>query len=105
MNNDLKIPQNFKRTARCYEFASSSGPRRFIQSPRAVPNPQTETFCQRLGIKDPIGGFENLNSSSYENSPFSTPEKTDFSTFISSNESLQVVFLPSNFELEVFKFL
>ncbi|XP_065211972.1 lariat debranching enzyme B isoform X1 [Planococcus citri] len=85
MNNDLKIPLNFERTARCYEYNRNS--RSKPDPPKAIPNPQTEIFCRKLGIRDPIGGFENMNLSSYENSQFSTPEKANFSSFISFSDS------------------
>ena len=55
-SNDFTIPQNFKRTAKVYEDSQNFRNQLRATSMPSQPqiNPQTETFCEKLGIDDPI---------------------------------------------------
>ena len=93
MNDDLKIPQNFVRTAPYYN-RNNRGYRNSIAAAHAVINPQTVTLCERLGIRDPITDLiEDRGRKSYGfSSPigFSTPERLQYSndtTYMSFNSS------------------
>lgn len=93
MGKDLRIPVHFEQTAQVYEYDRnrySNSRKRYIPQPRATPNPQTIEFCERLGIKDPLCSLlESINVSNYEDSPCSTPEKINSTTFLSFNESFE----------------
>lgn len=62
------VPLNFIRTSEPYnESAQSTG---YASQPKAQLNPQTTTFCDTLGIDDPVGVLmlmrgEELNHSTY----------------------------------------
>lgn len=45
---DLKVPSNFERIAPIFT------PGQPASCPRPYPNPQTRTFCETLGLKDPL---------------------------------------------------
>lgn len=51
LNGDLTIPNNFKQTAPSYCPWRES---RTNYQPKAIKNPQTIEFCERLGIDDPL---------------------------------------------------
>ena len=55
-SNDFTIPQNFKRTAKVFEDSQNFRNQLRATSMPSQPqiNPQTETFCEKLGIDDPI---------------------------------------------------
>lgn len=92
MNDNLQIPDNFVRTAPYYDGYNRN--RRYSGvHPQAVINPQTVTLCERLGIRDPIAGVEDLDRSSHRlSSPagYSTPDKfsrLNDTTYMSFNSS------------------
>ncbi|BET03163.1 Lariat debranching enzyme [Nesidiocoris tenuis] len=54
MENDLKVPKNFKATVPGYNQESSPSFHTTPTKGRKGLNPQTVTFCQKLGIDDPL---------------------------------------------------
>lgn len=50
-NNDLRIPNNFVRTAAGHTGGIIN---RNVKQPPAQLNPQTKSFCEKLGIDDPL---------------------------------------------------
>lgn len=88
MNNDLKIPENFVKTAAPYDRYNRSG--RIVQ-PDAVANPQTIALCDLLGIRDPMSNLIDYCVPEIALSPpiHSTPERFDNndSTYISFESS------------------
>lgn len=88
MNNDLKIPENFVKTAAPHDRYNRNG--RIIQ-PDAVANPQTIALCDQLGILDPISNLIDYCVQEVSSPPpnYSTPERFDHndSTYISFESS------------------
>lgn len=88
MNNDLKIPENFVKTAALYDRYNRNG--RIVQ-PDAVANPQTIALCDQLGILDPMSNLINYCVQEISSPPtnYSTPERLDNndSTYISFESS------------------
>lgn len=78
-NNDLRIPENFVITANGHKggVINRSG-----KQPNAQCNPQTRTFCEKLGIDDPLALIlKNSNdsvSSLLEESNIDDSENTSF---------------------------
>lgn len=73
LNGDLFVPCNFQRTAPVYVPGSERSPS------RAKPhiNPQTESFCKRFGLRDPLA--EALR-------PQHEPPKLDISGFLGTED-------------------
>ena len=54
-NGDFSIPQNFKTTAKVFDETQDNIKQMFrLPNPQAEINPQTDEFCEKLGIDDPI---------------------------------------------------
>lgn len=70
--NDLKIPENFCRTVEVYDPATHVKGQHYKQ-PKSQINPQSLSFCDTLGVDDPlslamlIGGHELSHSSTLDN--------------------------------------
>ncbi len=71
MNDDLRIPENFVKTAQSFEKCYGSK----CYQPHAVINPQTTSLCNRLGVKDPL-----LNLIDYSVNDLSSPSPKSCST-------------------------
>lgn len=80
--NNLSIPLDFCRTAEPY---NPNGRKEFPGQPKAQANPQTTTFCDILGIDDPISlamhinGHE-LNQSTYIDASMNNDSLTSLTT-------------------------
>lgn len=54
-NDDFAIPDNFKTTAKAFDAEKDNMKQLFaVPQPEAQINPQTDDFCEKLGIDDPI---------------------------------------------------
>lgn len=71
--NDLKIPENFCRTVEAFDPSLHNYKGQHYKQPKSQINPQSMTFCDTLGIDDPlslamiIGGHELSHSSTLDN--------------------------------------
>ncbi|XP_073838005.1 lariat debranching enzyme [Musca autumnalis] len=71
--NDLKIPENFCRTVEVFDPAIHSTRGQHYKQPKSQINPQSQNFCDILGVDDPlslamlIGGHELSHSSTLDN--------------------------------------
>ena len=56
-NEEYDIPENFVETTRVFNPLTDNIERdlKNVPQPEAQVNPQTELFCEKLGIDDPIG--------------------------------------------------
>ena len=65
--NDLTIPENFTRTAKVFDNPENFRNHLFATSMPSQPqiNPQTEEFCEKLGIDDPIRLIDQEKRTTY----------------------------------------
>lgn len=54
MNDNLKIPTNFTPTAESYDDSRGKPRMDMVHMPQPKLNPQTVTFCDTLGLDDPV---------------------------------------------------
>uniref|UniRef100_A0A1B6CUA3 Lariat debranching enzyme C-terminal domain-containing protein n=2 Tax=Clastoptera arizonana TaxID=38151 RepID=A0A1B6CUA3_9HEMI len=85
--NNLKVPSNFIRTAPVYDAKVTGN-----GQPSAYINYQTKTFCEKLGIDDPVQLLleqHNSSSSAISLSSFLSPDKSvDLSSQCSSQTDI-----------------
>ena len=81
--NEFAIPENFQRTAKVFDNPQNFRNHLYATSMPSHPqiNPQTEEFCDKLGIDDPISLIDQerrttYNSSSLKAADFIVEEKT-----------------------------
>ncbi|XP_054728923.1 lariat debranching enzyme [Anastrepha obliqua] len=87
--SDLFVPNNFVRTVEPYNASESSNG--YTTQPKAVINPQTQQFCDALGIDDPVSlaliiGGQELSYSSALNESTDT-EFNDSATSVQTEQS------------------
>ncbi|XP_053951766.1 lariat debranching enzyme [Anastrepha ludens] len=87
--SDLFVPNNFVRTVEPYNASESSNG--YTAQPKAVINPQTQQFCDALGIDDPVSlaliiGGQELSYSSALNESTDT-EFNDSATSVQTEQS------------------
>ncbi|XP_058987695.1 lariat debranching enzyme-like [Musca domestica] len=94
--NDLKIPENFCRTVEAFDPSIHLSKGYHYVQPKSQINPQSQQFCETLGIDDPlslamlIGGHELSHSSTLDNTEDSAlnesiPDEHNSSLNTSSN--------------------
>ncbi|XP_061391557.1 lariat debranching enzyme [Musca vetustissima] len=94
--NDLKIPENFCRTVEAFDPSFHLTKGHHYKQPKSQINPQSQQFCDTLGIDDPlslamlIGGHELSHSSTLDNTEDSAlnesiPDELNSSLNTSSN--------------------
>ena len=69
-NSEFEIPENFKTTAKVFEPPFNVRDLSKIPMPVSQVNPQTEQFCEKLGIDDPISLIEQTSEESLKLSDF-----------------------------------
>ncbi|XP_013114266.2 lariat debranching enzyme [Stomoxys calcitrans] len=99
--NDLKIPDNFCRTVEVYDPSTHQRGQHYKQ-PKSQINPQSLSFCDTLGIDDPlslamlIGGHELSHSSTLDNTEDSALNESILDEHNSSLNTSSTSFGPSS---------
>jgi len=90
-NEEFDIPENFATTTKVFNASCENVKQIFtVQDPKPQVNPQTETFCEKLGIDDPISLIDqetsSFNSGSVRKSDAYNVEDQDMTYEITKNE-------------------
>ena len=78
-SNDFTIPQNFKRTAKVFDSHQNFRNQLWATSMPSQPqiNPQSETFCEKLGIDDPVSLIDQESNKHLKATDFMTMTKNE----------------------------
>lgn len=85
---DLKIPDNFCRTVEPYNIQKNLDVSMDFEQPKSQINPQTMSFCDRLGIDDPLSLAMVMNGHELSHSRSFDDSLNDSSVLMDSSEQL-----------------
>ena len=83
-NSEFEIPENFKTTVKVFQPPFNIRDLSQIPMPVSQVNPQTEHFCEKLGIDDPISLIEQTSQESLKLSDFN--DSSDLTFQVTRNE-------------------